>query len=165
MAAKTTAKKRAVAKADAKYGTVGKVRLLYPVLASCTLNRNDPPEDARNEEVKRFYESTIRAVELSKNPNVAVCEFSAGQTLKDTTILEIQATYFVAFSHEDTSLPDTDKCKLLEEMAEAAAWPLFRDLFIHIGSQSGEELPLLPNVPKLRWLKPHEDADETTPRT
>jgi hypothetical protein len=84
--------------------------------------------------------------------NVVVCEFSAGQKIKDTKILEIRATYFVAFGGK-TIMQVEEKKKLIEQIAGASAWPLFRDLFIHIGSQSGEELPLLPNVPKLRWLE------------
>jgi hypothetical protein len=67
--------------------------------------------------------------------------------------LEIQAIYYVAFRYDGGNISEKDKRHVLKELAASAAWPLFRDLFIHVGSQSGEELPLLPNLPKLEWLE------------
>jgi hypothetical protein len=115
------------------------------------LDRSDTPEEAEADKIERFYESTIRSIKESHEPYIGICEFSAGQKFGDTKLLEIQATYYVAFRYDDGEISETDKRHLLKEVAESAAWPLFRDLFIHIGSQSSEELPLLPNLPKLEW--------------
>jgi hypothetical protein len=128
-------------------------RLLYPVLASCGLNRNDRPEGTKDAEPRRFYDCRIRPVESPDEPlSVAVCDFAAGQQIDDTRILEIEGTYFVGFEVGRAQLSAAERRQLIEQLSIAAAWPMFRDLFIHIGSQSGEELPLLPNIPKVRWL-------------
>ena len=103
------------------------------------------------DKIERFYESTISSIKESHAPYVAVCEFSAGQKFKDKKILEIQATYYIAFRYDDGNFSEADKRHLFKELAEAAAWPLFRTLFIHVGSQSAEELPLLPTLPELDW--------------
>lgn len=138
---------------------VGKLKLFYPVLGSCILDRNDSPEKVNEAKPERFYDAAIHLIVRPVDSlNVGVCEFSAGQKIKGKIILQIDATYFIAFDIGKTIIQDRDKKNLVEEMASTSAWPLFRDLFIHIGSQSGEELPLLPNVPKLRWLKPHNEV-------
>jgi hypothetical protein len=84
---------------------------------------------------------------------------TGGLKIREVKTLEIEATYFVAFSC-DGELGDDEKKHLLEQMAVSSAWQRFRDLFIHIGSQSAEELPLLPNRPKMRWLEPQEEGAE-----
>jgi hypothetical protein len=136
------------------------IRLFHPVLIVCGLDRSTPPGDAAGEKPERFYDSAVRLVEPSRasKVSVAACIFSAGQKIKDFKTLTIDATYFVAFKC-DEELAEGDKKRLLEQLARSSAWQLFRDLFIHMGSQTGEELPLLPNSPKLRWLKPQEEAE------
>jgi hypothetical protein len=131
-----------------------RVKLLYPVLHTCTLHTNNEPDDSGNAKPQRFYDATVRAMEQPrKRLNMASCQFSAGQKVKDISILEIEANYYVAFrSTENFEIADADKKALLEGIAASSAWPLFRDLYIHMASQSGEELPILPNIPKLRWL-------------
>lgn len=162
MSAKKVSKKqvsRGIKEAD-KFD-VGKLRLFYPVLGSCMLDRNDPPAKINDAKPERFYDAAIRLiVRPADSLNIGMCEFSAGQKVKDKIILQIDATYFIAFDIGKTIVQDSDKRNLAEEMASASAWPLFRDLFIHIGSQSGEELPLLPNIPKLRWLKPQNEVSK-----
>lgn len=126
---------------------------MYPVLASCAFDRASTPEEIEDDKIERFYKSTVRSTKESQaHPlYVAICEFSAGQKLKDIKLLEIQATYFIAFRYDDESISDADKRHLWTEMAESTAWPLFRDLFIHVGSQSGEQLPTLPTTPNIKW--------------
>jgi hypothetical protein len=135
------------------------------------LNRHEHPPGHEEKEAGRFYQCLVHPVEIGSEPlTIAVCEFSAGQQVKDTRVLEIEATYFVGFRVDESQVSDVERRQILEQMAGAAAWPLFRDLFIHIGSQSGEELPLLPNVPKVRWLSaiksdPISDASAGDPST
>jgi hypothetical protein len=134
-----------------------KLTMLYPVLMSCAFDRSTPSEEAKSDQFEKFYESTIRKLkDAFPNQYVAVCEFSAGQRHKDTKILDIQATYVFGFRYEDKDISDTNKRHVLKEIAESSVWPLFRNLFIHIGSQSGEELPLLPNLPTLAWRESEE---------
>jgi hypothetical protein len=155
-------KKRAARNEGVELGPLGQIKLLYPVLGSCMLDRNDAPEGEHEDKAERFYDSALQALEVSKDYCFAACEFSAGKRIKETKIIEIRATYFIAFDLEQTvSVSDEDRRQMLWQMAESAAWPMFRDLFIHIGSQSGEELPLLPNVPKLRWLKSSEETKKS----
>ena len=143
----SSARTKSPAKAEAKF------KLFYPVLAECAFERNKRPDGASEEDkAERFYDSTV---ELPDEPvgkvDVAVCEFVAGQQVKETNILEVRATYFVGI--ECTGLKSVEeKRAILQEFVAASAWPMFRDLFIHIGSQSSEELPLLPNAPRLRWI-------------
>lgn len=146
MAKKTPSGKRS-AETEAKF------KLYYPVLAECTFERNNPPEDVSEEDkVERFYDSTLEMPgEQSSAVKAVICQFSAGQKVKETKIIEIRATYFVGLACADLK-SDSERKAALQQVAAASAWPMFRDLFIHIGSQSGEELPLLPNTPKLRWI-------------
>jgi hypothetical protein len=155
-----TASQRGGKKENVQSDTLlGQLSLFYPVLVSCTLERTATPEEAERDKIERFYESTISSVKESYPPYVAFCEFSAGQKFKDTKILEIQATYFLAFRCDDRTISETDKRHVLKELAQSAAWPLFRNLFIHVGTQSGEELPMLPNHANLEWR----DSEEKTP--
>jgi hypothetical protein len=142
----TSAKTKSTAKAEAKF------RLYYPVLAECELERASRPEGtSEDKEPERFYDCTLEMSETGTNMSVAVCEFSAGQKIEETKILEIRATYFIGLRIAELKT-EAEKKSALRELVSAAAWPMFRDLFIHIGSQSGEELPLLPSSPKLRWI-------------
>lgn len=141
----------------------GDVALFYPVLLDCQLGRSDPPEGVSEEKPSRFYDSTVRPFGQSAKDrlSVAICEFSAGHGFKDVKTLEIQATYVIAVRHPGSpEISEADRMRLLDQMAKSSAWPLFRNLFIHIASQTTEELPLLPNVPKLRWLKPQEETSK-----
>jgi hypothetical protein len=138
--------------------SLGQLSLFYPVLVSCTLERTSTPE-AEQDKIERFYESTISSAKEPYPPYIAVCEFSAGQKFENKKILEIQATYFLAFRCDDRSVSETDKRHVLKELAQSAVWPLFRNLFIHVGSQCGVELPMLPNLPNLEWR----DSEERTP--
>jgi hypothetical protein len=130
-----------------------KFKLYYPVLAECAFERNNPPEDVSDDDkVERFYDSTLEMPgDQTSAVKTVICEFSAGQKVKETKVIEIRATYFVGLSCADLK-SDSERKAALQQVAAASAWPMFRDLFIHIGSQSGEELPLLPNIPKLRWI-------------
>jgi hypothetical protein len=130
-----------------------KLKFYYPVLGGCELERNLPPDGAGDAKVERFYDSTIQMSDQTDDADLAVCQFSAGQKIKETRILEIRATYFVGLRFADANTEGEIK-SAMQEFVAASAWPMFRDLFIHIGSQSGEELPLLPNAPKLRWISP-----------
>ena len=147
------AKKTRSAKPKGSIKTEARFKLFYPVLAECGFERNNPPEDAsEDDKTERFYDSTMEVPEEQGGTvNVVICEFSAGQKIKETRILEIRATYFVGLECTDLGSED-EKRAALQQLVAASAWPMFRDLFIHIGSQSGEELPLLPNSPKLRWI-------------
>ena len=150
MARKSQSRPKPADKAAAA-STAGPFELFYPVLANCSLDRTPKPEGSEDADAERFYDAVIHPMDFSKaGDDIAVCEFSAGQKVKDVRVLEISATYFVGFRLADSGT-DAIKTALVEQVVSAAAWPMFRDLFIHIGSQSGEELPLLPNVPMLRW--------------
>jgi hypothetical protein len=144
-------------------GALGGVSLFYPILVDCNLERSDAPGGVGDLEPERFYDSAIQPVveQSDEKLSIAVCLFSAGQKLKNVKIVKIDATYFVAVHHEKghLALSSADRKNLLEQMASASAWPLFRALFVHMGSQTGMELPLLPNIPKLRWLKPDQKAE------
>jgi hypothetical protein len=135
---------------------LGGIVLYYPILASCSYER-EYREDVDTKKVNRFYDSAVELfAPTDDGMTLALCQFSAGQTLKEWTI-KIEASYYIAFSHDDIRIPNEVAKKLVKQLVESSAWPLFRDLFIHIASQSAEELPLLPNVPnKLRWLKSDE---------
>jgi hypothetical protein len=93
---------------------------------------------------------------------VAICEFTAGQKINDKKTLEFNATYFVGFESGDGDMAEDARREFVEELVSANAWPMFRDLFIHMGSQTGEELPLLPNVPTLRWMNSEEEESPAT---
>jgi hypothetical protein len=139
---------------------IGGLSLYYPILVDCNLDWPVAPENTENEKPERFYDAAIRISDgASKEAFIAVCSFSAGQKLKETKIFEIRATYLVAVGHSDgfDVLKAPDRKKLLSEVIECSAWPLYRALFVHMGSQTNLELPLLPNVPKLRWLKSDEE--------
>ncbi len=144
---------------------IGGLDLYYPVLIDCNLDWS--PEGPPGDTAERFYDSAIRISEKAwkEEVTVAVCSFSAGKKVKENKIVEIRAAYAIAVSctGDRNSLSRADRKKLLEEAAGVSAWPLFRSLFAQIASQTNLELPLLPNAPKLRWLRPgeekHEDAD------
>jgi hypothetical protein len=140
---------------------VGNLRLYYPILSSCMMERSDfPQEETKNKKKKtRFYDAVIQIIDSNANIDMALCEFAAGQKLADKKIIEIKATYFVGISLDGAKLGVDDKNKLFIEMTQTSVWPMFRDLFIHIGSQASEELPLLPTVPRVR-LKANEDKTE-----
>jgi hypothetical protein len=131
---------------------IGQLKLYYPVLFSCSLERK--PEGDGKRAAERFYDCALSLqTDDDEDLNVAICEFSAGQKSKDVKIIEIKAVYLIAYSDDGLSNEQlAEKKSFLKELAEISAWPLFRDLFIHAGSQSGAELPLLPNVPKIRWV-------------
>lgn len=135
------------------------IDLYYPILINCNLDWS-PEEGTENEKPARFYDSGIRIMDdlPKERTTIAICAFSAGQKIKDKISFEIRADYLIAVSHalSHDALSRPEKKKLLEESAAASAWPLFRALFAHLGSQTNLELPLLPNLPKLRWLKPGE---------
>jgi hypothetical protein len=133
------------------------IELFYPVLISCELSRNRAPETDKSEKPQRFYDATFELLSRGKEGERiiagAACEFSAGTKANKVKLVEIEATYFVAFSVRVTEMSEEEGKHLLKEMAETAAWVQFRALFAQIASQSGEELPLLPNLPKIRWLE------------
>jgi hypothetical protein len=132
--------------------TAERLRLYYPVLDHINVERNEIPDDSDDEEPQRFYDVALQPItdELSKRLALALCIFTAGQKIKETKIFEVQAVYMIAVN------AGPDAKAVLEQLSKSAAWPMFRSLFIHIGSQSGLEIPLLPNVPKRRWVKPDE---------
>jgi hypothetical protein len=135
--------------------------LFYPILVDCDLDWSVTPESTDTETLERFYDSAIRLIDdsVKQKTTIAACQFSAGQKIKEKKVFEIQATYLIAVGHSDGGrdvLSKFDRKKLLEETATTSAWPLFRALFVHMGSQTNLDLPFLPNIPKLRWLKPGE---------
>jgi hypothetical protein len=120
----------------------------------CGFERKLLPEKA-GEKAERFYDATLRLVELerdNKHPNLAACSFAAGQKVKNTKVVEIKASYLIAIRFPRARTKSSEVKNLLTELARSAAWPRFRNLFIQIGSQSAAELPLLPNIPQLRWV-------------
>ena len=148
---------------------LGNVRLLYPLLIECDLERWEAPQGADDENPERYYDAGLKRLTRegqkvegqSKNFALAACLFTAGLKEKKTKTVEVSATYLVGVDCEgDEDVPEADSKTLLEQMAKSSAWPLFRAVFIHLGSQSGLELPLLPNEPKLRWLKLDETSEE-----
>jgi len=138
------------------------LKLLYPILMECNLERwDDAREDADKQE--RYYDSGLKPIVIDENETegkfknfaAAACVFTAGLKERESKIVEITATYLIGVDSTDREkLSESDAKSLLEQAALSSAWPLFRSLFIHLGSQSGLELPLLPNDPKIRWLKP-----------
>jgi hypothetical protein len=138
------------------------LKLYYPVLVDLDFERRESPDDTEEIEPERFYDSAVQVEETSDGITVAVCSFTAGQKIKDTKVLEVNATYFIAIGDsQDIAISDADKNHLLEEATKCSAWQLFRSLFIHMGSQSGMEVPLLPNFPEIRWLKADEPEKQT----
>jgi hypothetical protein len=141
------------------------VHLLYPVLMGCDLQILDPPK--KGEKSERFYDAVLRPVpadEKNKAPRnlaIAACEFVAGTRTKEAKIIEISATYLIAIDCDaEGDAPEVQTRALLVEFARASAWPMYRDLFIHMGSQTGLELPLLPNDAKLRWARSDDHKEE-----
>jgi hypothetical protein len=134
----------------------------YPVLIDCDMEWSTMPDNLEGEKPERFYDSGLRLTEdaTREKITIAACLFSAGQKIKENKIFEFKASYLIAVSHASGRdiLHRAERKKLLEEMASTAAWPLFRSLFAHMASQTNLELPLLPNLPKLRWLKQEEDT-------
>jgi len=146
------------------------LRFFYPVLMECDLERWDTPESLESE-AERYYDFGIRPISAddipehghSENFTAAACVFAAGlrEKEKENKMVQISATYLIAVDMQnDQGFLKANSKTMLEEMAKASAWPLFRDLFIHIGSQSGMELPLLPNNPNIRWLKPQKAEND-----
>ena len=164
--AKPPAPKRTSLRKGASFtSALSGVRLLYPVLMDCDLQRYDPPNEG--EEPERFYDAVLRPVLVpdtgpgtSKNFAIASCEFAAGTKTAEEKIVEVSATYLIAIDcMAEGNAPVAETRALLAQLAAVSAWPLYRDLFIHLGSQSGLELPLLPNNPKFRWGRA-DDAEE-----
>jgi hypothetical protein len=153
-------------------GELGDIRLLYPALMDCNFERWDEPD--KTQEPERFYDLGLRPVDLdgtiehsySKNFSIATCLCAAGLRLKDKKVFEVTATYLIAFDCVSSRNVGEDEARrFLEQIAQSATWPLFRALFIHIGSQSGFELPLLVNVPRTRWFGPDDDDDTSHAET
>jgi hypothetical protein len=136
----------------------------YPVLVDCVLEWGATPESVGGEKPERFYDSSLRLADdnMKKSKmSVAACFFSAGQKSKEKKIFEIRTMYLIAVKHSGeraAAINWADRTKLLEESAETAAWPLFRTLFAQMASQTNLDLPLLPNMPKLRWLQQEKRA-------
>lgn len=130
--------------------------LYYPILVDCNLDWS--PESADDEKPERFYDTAIRTIDDSVKDKITIasCEFSAGEKTRKTKSFEIRATYLIAVSHTGGHdiLSKSDRKKILEEAASTSAWPLFRALYANMASQTNLQLPLLPNIPKLRWLRP-----------
>jgi len=130
--------------------------LFYPVLAEFIVDINEDGVRAREDDENksdRFYDVALQSTEgVHKNFSVATCAFSAGKKIKETKVIEVKATYFVGMTKSE-ALSESDRRHMLEEMAASSAWSMFRSAFSHIASQTGLELPLLPNVPKVRWLE------------
>ena len=124
------------------------LHLYYPVLVSCELDRATVDVEAKSgdKEPERFYDCRVQPTSGEGAVTLAVCEFAAGKKLKDDKLVEVKATYYVGFSAENKMTIEQEDA-FLSELSRASAWPMFRDLFIHIGSQTGDELPLLPNIP------------------
>jgi hypothetical protein len=135
--------------------------LYYPILLECRLERTEVPTEQNSEKPERFYDSAIRPVnQTDESLGIGLCEFSAGLRLNEIKTLEISAEYFVGVKG-GRPFGASERKNMLEQSAKSSAWPLFRDLFIHMGSQTGAELPLLPNIPKIRWLKPKQELSES----
>jgi hypothetical protein len=125
------------------------LRIFYPILSSCTVDQS-ASDEKDDRKAKKFYNAVVQPVAPTETSiDVAFCEFAAGKRVGDVKIIEIKASYFIGFRLGERKLDDHEKNSMFVEMAQAAAWPLFRDLYILIGSQSREDLPLLPFVPKV----------------
>lgn len=132
-----------------------KARLFPPILSDASFSRNTPPDDVEKDvQGERFYDATLYQYGDSGVVQIAICDFMAGQKIKDVNILEVRATYFVGVHLDNYTATAAENKFALEELVSSSAWPMFRDLFSHIASQSGDELPLLPNAPTLRWIDP-----------
>jgi hypothetical protein len=138
----------------------------HPILLDCNLDWSpaESVDSRENQNTKplRFYDTALRYIEASEKniSTIATCAFSAGQKIEDKKILEARCTYMIGVKHGGghSILSKADRKKLLEEIAATAAWPLFRALFAQMVAQTIVELPLLPNIPKLRWIKASETA-------
>jgi hypothetical protein len=131
------------------------VNLFYPILADFSVEISEEAVKVEESGSKgdRFYDFVLHRFRGSedKGTSVATCIFSAGKKINDKKTIEIKATYFVGVNDSE-ALSEGDRKHLLEELASSSAWSMFRSAFAQIASQTGLELPLLPNVPKLRWL-------------
>jgi hypothetical protein len=140
--------------------SIGKTQLLYPVLLSCQLVRDAEEDEDEEKESNRFYDATIKPVTISESLNVALCQFSAGQTEGELTTLKFEAIYYVAFRANGTQPSEGGFRELMVQTASVSAWPLFRALYSQVVSQANEDLPALPAEPSLTWQKMDDDSTE-----
>jgi hypothetical protein len=136
----------------------GSTQLLHPVLISCELDRNFPTKDSDPQKVERFYEAAIRPIHAGEDTTRLIwCEFGAGENLEEQKLFNLRATYVLGYRPPKDANESYNQ-SLIEQLVTVTAWPMFRDLFSHMVSQSFDDLPSLLSKPDIKWL-PKDDTD------
>lgn len=128
------------------------ISLLYPILVSVNLDRDDVEEDSA--EIEAFFGGTIKLLPVDENIHMAQCLFRAGESKKvdetEVDVISVSADYVIGFRSRDEIEMEHKKI-VLKQIAESSAWPLFRSLFSIIITQSTKESQTLPRTIDCTW--------------
>jgi hypothetical protein len=135
-----------------------RIEVRPPLMFSCSLERHpEAVPSAEDDQKPNFFYTAILQTLTTHGENIlAVVEFSAGEQFKikdsDTETFKFSAAYLVG-AKMTGDLNDAHKKSCIEHLAMGGAWARFKDMFSLIVTQTEEELPALPQSPKIRWKR------------